>query len=287
LKPGQRKILYASLKRNLVHDIKVAQLSGYISEQTMYHHGESSLQSTIVSMAQGFVGTNNIPLFEPVGQFGTRHLGGSDAASARYIYTKLSPFARSIFHPSDDPILEYTEEDGIKVEPNHYVPVIPMALVNGSYGIGTGYMTSVPNYNPLDIIRNIKAKLKGKSQNPLRPYYRNFKGEIETIDASKGKFNTVGLANWVGNSHFVHITELPIGVWTQNYKTNVLEKLANVDGLIRQVNELHTDEFVNFKVALTNQGVDLAKQVGLVNLLKLSHKHSVSFCIFFRFFKPN
>jgi DNA topoisomerase-2 len=247
----------------------------------MYHHGEVSLQGTIVSMAQGFVGTNNLPLFEPVGQFGTRHLGGSDAASARYIYTKLSPFVRSIFHHSDDPILEYAEEDGVRVEPLHYVPIIPMALVNGSYGIGTGYMSSVPNYNPLDIIRNIKAKLNGKAQTPMTPYYRNFKGSIEIVDAAKGKFNSVGVANWVANSQVIQITELPVGIWTQNYKTSVLEKLANIDGVIRQVNELHTDENVNFRVALTSQGVEEAKKVGLLNLLKLTHKHSVNLILMF------
>ena len=110
-----------------------------------------------------------------------------------------------------------------------------------------------------------------------------FNSDTIVTSANIDSYITNSSANWVGNSHIVQITELPIGVWTQNYKTNVLEKLANVDGLIRQVNELHTDEYVNFKVALTNQGVELAKQVGLVNLLKLSHKHSVSFCMLYLF----
>lgn len=72
LKPGQRKILFACFKRNLTKEIKVAQLSGYVSEKTAYHHGEVSLAQTIVGLAQTFVGSNNVNLLDPNGQFGTR-----------------------------------------------------------------------------------------------------------------------------------------------------------------------------------------------------------------------
>ena len=87
LKPGQRKIIFACFKRKLTSEIKVAQLSGYVAEHSAYHHGEVSLQTTIVSLAQRFVGSNNINLLMPNGQFGTRVAGGKDAASARYIFT--------------------------------------------------------------------------------------------------------------------------------------------------------------------------------------------------------
>lgn len=72
LKPGQRKILFCAFKRNLVKEFKVAQLSGYVSEHSAYHHGEQSLASTIIGMAQDYVGSNNINLLQPNGQFGTR-----------------------------------------------------------------------------------------------------------------------------------------------------------------------------------------------------------------------
>jgi DNA topoisomerase-2 len=91
LKPGQRKILYCCFKRNLKNEIKVAQLAGYVAEHSAYHHGEMSLTQTIVNMAQDFVGTNNLNLLEPVGQFGSRNGGSKEAASARYIYTHLNP----------------------------------------------------------------------------------------------------------------------------------------------------------------------------------------------------
>jgi DNA topoisomerase-2 len=116
-KPGHRKIVYACFKRNLKSEIKVAQLAGYVAEHSAYHHGEASLGSTIVGLAQNYVGSNNIHLLEPIGQFGTRLQGGKDAASARYIFTSLSPITRAVFHPNDDALLTYLDDDGQRIEP--------------------------------------------------------------------------------------------------------------------------------------------------------------------------
>ena len=144
LKPSERKILYGCFKRNLKDEVKVAQLIGYISEHSAYHHGEQSLASTIVGMSQNYVGTNNINLLMPIGQFGTRNLGGKDCASARYIYTSLNKVTRHIFNSNDFPLMNYIVEEGQKIEPNYYLPIIPMILVNGTEGIGTGWSTNVP-----------------------------------------------------------------------------------------------------------------------------------------------
>ena len=86
LKPSQRKVIFSAFKRNLDKEIKVAQFAGYISEHSAYHHGEASLLGTIVNMAQTFVGSNNVNLLEPIGQFGTRIAGGKDSAQP-YIFT--------------------------------------------------------------------------------------------------------------------------------------------------------------------------------------------------------
>lgn len=147
LKPGQRKIIFSCFKRlpkgaqKLSQEIKVAQLSGYVAEHSAYHHGEISLQMTIVNMAQDFMGSNNVNLLEPVGQFGTRMLGGKDYASARYIYTNLEDYTRYLFPEHDQPLLDYLKEEGLSIEPNYYVPILPLVLVNGAEGIGTGWST--------------------------------------------------------------------------------------------------------------------------------------------------
>jgi DNA topoisomerase-2 len=85
-KPGQRKVMFTCFKRNLVKEIKVAQLAGSVAELSAYHHGEQSLMSTIVNLAQNFVGSNNLNLLQPIGQFGTRLHGGKDAVSC-FIFT--------------------------------------------------------------------------------------------------------------------------------------------------------------------------------------------------------
>ena len=115
-----------------------------MAEHSAYHHGEVSLQSTIVQLAQNFVGSNNINVLLPIGQFGTRNQGGKEAASARYIFTALSPVTRHLYNEMDDAVLSFLEEEGMSIEQNHYLPIIPMVLVNGAEGIGTGWSTYIP-----------------------------------------------------------------------------------------------------------------------------------------------
>ncbi|KAH8741791.1 hypothetical protein FG386_001365 [Cryptosporidium ryanae] len=181
LKPGQRKVLFAAFKKKLNNELKVAQFAGYVAEHSAYHHGESSLQSTIVNMAQNFVGSNNLNLLQPCGQFGSRKEGGKDASAARYIFTKLSKWTRYIFPEADDPLLNYLYDDGQQIEPLYYVPIIPMILVNGTDGIGTGWSSSVPNYNPKDIIMNLKRMLRGEIMVQMTPWYKSFKGKVVPV----------------------------------------------------------------------------------------------------------
>jgi DNA topoisomerase-2 len=181
-KPSQRKVLFACFKRKLKNEIKVAQLTGYVAEHSVYHHGEQSLQMTIINMAQDYCGSNNINLLTPSGQFGTRRMGGKDAASPRYIFTSLEPVARAIFHPDDDELLNYLNDDGSSIEPQFYVPVIPMILVNGADGIGTGWSSNVSNYDPREIIANLRALILADGDetgiDDMTPNYCGFTGEV-------------------------------------------------------------------------------------------------------------
>lgn len=98
--------------------MQVAQLVGAVGVRSAYHHGEASLQSTIVGLAQNFVGSNNVNLLYPSGQFGTRLQGGKDAASARYIFTRLAPLTRKLYREEDDALLDYQFEEGQWIEPS-------------------------------------------------------------------------------------------------------------------------------------------------------------------------
>lgn len=217
-KPSQRKIYFVTdLKglHNQKKEIKVAQLAGAVSEKACYHHGEASLCGAIVNMAQNYVGSNNINVLSPNGQFGTRLAGGKDAASPRYLFTRFTKIAQYIFREDDFPILDRVYDDGQIVEPTWYCPIIPMVLVNGSDGIGTGFSTKVPSFNPLDIVKNIYRLMDGNKMKTMRPWYRNYKGHI--LNLGDGKYEVRGEFSVLDN-RTVEITELPIGTWTSNYK---------------------------------------------------------------------
>jgi DNA topoisomerase II len=273
-KPSQRKVLYGCLKKKLNDDIKVAQLSGYISEQTSYHHGEASLQGTIIGMAQDFVGSNNINLLVPSGQFGSRLAGGHDAGSARYIFTRLQKITKILFNEDDNKLLEYLDDDGQQIEPKYFIPIIPMVLVNGSEGIGTGYSTSIPCYNPDDIIGNLKRLIDsdGKADlMPMTPWYRGFKG---TIEADKeNRFISTGVIKRI-NITTLEISELPIGKWTDAYK-QFLESLVEENEII-DFKILGDEAVVKFNVILQKSVLDQMNQDDLIKKFKLTTSISTS-----------
>ena len=234
LKPSERKILYGCFKKNLREEIKVAQLVGYISEHTAYHHGEQSLASTIVAMAQNFVGSNNINLLMPNGQFGTRNKGGKDSASPRYIFTELNKVTRHIFNQNDSPLMDYIFEEGQKIEPKWYLPIIPMILVNGSEGIGTGWRSQIPCFNPHDIVESLKSKLKGNDFLKIEPWYKGYQGEIKENPNKEGHYIVKGKYHWSDEDpNKVIITEIPIKKWTENYKY-FLQELMGIEILNKE-----------------------------------------------------
>lgn len=247
LKESMRKILFGALKRPKEVEIKVAQLAGYIAEVSMYHHGEASLNQAIIGMAQTFPGSNNIALLEGIGQFGTRIQGGADAASPRYIHTRVSPIARLVFRQEDDVLLDFKLEDGVSVEPIVYYPIIPLALANGVMGIGTGFSTNIPMFDPIDLIRVIRDTLggSGKVRN-LTPWYRGWSGSISL--GEKGTFESHGKFSRGNNKGSISIKEIPVYVWTDDYKT-FLESLM-VAGVVKDFKPRYTDTEILFDVTL-------------------------------------
>ena len=227
LKPSQRKILFSCFKRKLTKEIKVAQLAGYVSEHSCYHHGEASLMGAIIGLAQNFVGSNNINLLVPNGQFGSRIMGGKDSASPRYIYTYLNQITNKLFNTNDNSTYTYIDDDGYQIEPEYYIPIIPLVLVNGIRGIGTGYSSHIPAHNPKDIVKCIQCCLNNEPMPAIKPYYKDFKGTIEKIEDSTN-YVSVGIYDIPkkkGNK--IIIKELPIGTWTQNYKLYLDTKMID------------------------------------------------------------
>jgi len=266
LKPSQRKVLYACFTKNLTSEMKVAQLAAYVSEKTSYHHGEVSLADTIVKLAHNFTGSNNINLLEPCGQFGTRLMGGKDASQTRYIFTKLTKNARILFDPKDDPVLNYLDDDGKQIEPDYYVPILPTVLVNGTEGIGTGFSSYIPPFNPLDIKHNIERIIRGETVVPMKPWFDKFTGRV--FSNEDGLWITEGV--WKSSGKNVLVTELPPGRWTQDYK-EYLDTLIEKKKITNYVNNSTTDD-VNFSIE-GYTGNDIIKDFKLQKTFHVSNMH--------------
>jgi DNA topoisomerase-2 len=271
-KISQRKIFYCALLKPLTHEIKVAQFSGYVSEKSSYHHGEASLNGAIVNMAQNFVGSNNINLLKPNGQFGTRLQGGKDSASERYIFTQLSKCTRYIFRKEDDDILNYLSDDGTSIEPDFYGPIIPMILANGCNGIGTGFSTKIPCYNPNDLIDYLKNMLMFESTPiSINPYYRGFKGTIEEEKENSGKYIIKGV--YTVKDLQVTITELPIGMWTDTYKQFLEDSLGT---LIKDYTDKSTDVDIHIVVTLNAPNSNLETDLKLTTSISTTNMHLIN-----------
>ena len=269
LKPSQRKILYTIFKVGGKGELNVGELFGLVKANAEYHHGPLALEQGIISMAQDYVGSNNISLLEPIGSFGTRLSGGRDASAPRYIYTQLKDITKSFFMPIDNDILTYKIEDSKSVEPYHYVPIIPNALLNGSEGIGTGWSTLIPQYKIEDLIEYIENKIAGKKKNiELNPYYENFKGEI-TYDEKGDNYITKGIINRI-NTSTLTITELPIGVWNDNYYP-ILDKMID-DKFIRTYTKNCTDTEVNIEIRIARETLVELTDEDLITKFQLTSK---------------
>ena len=287
LKISLRKILFSAFKKNLTTEIKVAQFSGYVSEQSGYHHGEASLNAAIVGMAQDYVGSNNINLLMPNGQYGSRLQGGKDSASERYIFTQLNSITRYIYRKEDDAVLDYLEDDGFPVEPLFYVPIVPMILVNGGKGIGTGFSTDVLCYSVDKLVDYLQCKLKCENTDNIvfTPYYRGFHGTCQESDTKK--YIIKGVYHKI-NDKKVRVTELPIGYWTDDFKLHI-ENLMEADknkknkSIVKDYNDMSTDTTVDIEITLndpidetiegTNHYNNFEKTMKLYNSLSTNNMH--------------
>lgn len=255
LKPSSRKILCAAFQggyliRPREKAPKVSQVAGRVSETMEYHHGEASLTGTIVGMAQNYVGSNNINLLEPIGQFGARTDGGKkSAAQPRYINTVLNGITRLLFPKEDDVLLDYKVEEGIKIEPEYFVPIIPMILINGTEGIGTGYSTTFPNYKPSEVIQNLMRLIDGDTMIDIKPWYRGFRGTIMGTD--KSGYTSYGkIQHDEKKNNVIRITELPIKRWTDDYM-EFLKKLKKEGTIVKRITNFNSDTTIDIIIEFT------------------------------------
>lgn len=255
------------------YDIEVPEHESFsITNKKVITHN-SNMHGTIINMAQNFVGTNNIELLKPSGNFGSRK-NPKASASPRYIFTYLNSLTKLIFNSEDDNILEYNYEDGDKIEPKFYLPIIPMLLVNGASGIGTGWSTDIPKYDAKSIIKIIIRKLKKPSTKyKIAPHYNNWNGEME-FDENNNKYTSKGTYSINNTKRKIHITELPINMSTDKYIEH-LDKLLN-NKVIKKIVDNCTDEVIDITidVDVNFDFENILKILKLTTSISLNNMHS-------------
>lgn len=279
LKPSQRKVLFTMLRQK--SEIKVAQAAALTAHATAYHHGEDSLMQTIVSMAQRWVGANNINLLEPKGQFGDMHNKRTVHAAPRYIFTQANSVARALFRKEDDAVLKYAEDDGKTIEPIYYIPIVPTVLINGAEGIGTGWSTSIPCFLPEDVIKATKAHILGEEIPQLIPGFVGFAGRIfpDPPDQSS-TFACEGVYQLSGDT--IIITQLPPGRWTEAYKEWVqTSMMADAKQIVIDVTNHSTSDNTELHIRCqpdSLRGRNIVKEFRLSTTIHFSNMNMFNSC---------
>lgn len=272
LKPSSRKVIYTLKKRNITHDVKVSRFASDVASETEYLHGETSLQGVIVNMAQNFVGSNNDNLLYPSGSFGTRFIPASSAP--RYIFTRKSESFDKYFHKDDDPVLISQEFEGSVIEPRFFVPVLPLILINGSEGIGTGYAQKIFPRSVEEIEGYIKTTLEDKiPRRKLIPNFRGFKGTVIPDEENSNSWYIEGVFS-IKNTSSIEITEVPIGYTLSSY-TAQLEKLVE-RRIIKDYEDLSEDDNFLFKISVSREFTKKSKEE-ITDILKLRKKISENY----------
>jgi len=265
LTPSRRKAIYYFLSNKSNPEIKVAQAAAGTAMKTMYLHGENSLVESIVGLAQEHVGTNNVALLLPLGQFGSRLDPPGTHAAARYIFSRVSNITRALFPKADDDVLEYRSEEGEVIEPKHYCGVVPLILINGASGIGTGFSSCVPCHSVDSVVAACRALVQGSPLPAITPHYEGFKGPVEAT--CKG-VETRGVFRRTGPSS-LEILELPIGRWTDVFLTDLKEAGEKAKFPVSQIVNRSTESSVSVDLHFANP-IEHVEDAVLHKALKLT-----------------
>lgn len=203
LKPGQRRILFTLWKNQSKGLMKVSSATGLVL--TLHPHGPASVESAIVNLAQDYTFSNNYPLIDKKGYFGER-MEPAPAAS-RYIECKLGKVAEFLLFDDMNQVDMVPNYDEKVMEPVCLLPKLPIMLLNGAEGIGTGFSSVIPSFHHSDLINSIIQFVETGKPKKLKPYVHTYKNKIE-ID-EKGRYVFGMKFEEIGGS--IYITELPRG----------------------------------------------------------------------------
>lgn len=263
-KPVQRKIIYIAnkiWKNGNEKPMKVFQLSGHVSSLAMYAHGDASLNKAISLMGTTY--KNSLPLLEGIGQYGSLRV--PEMGAPRYIGTKLSSNFRLLY--KDFELLESKMEEGIPVEPEFFLPIVPTILLNGSSGIAVGYSTNILNRNPIDVVDACIDFLKGKKVKELKPWFMDFGGTFTRDAENRNKWNISGKYTVV-NTTTVKVTDLPPSITFEKYE-EYLDSLCEKKTIVDYDN--NSSSTINYTLKLSRADLkDITESGKLEQLLKVN-----------------
>jgi len=228
LKPTQRKVVFVAnkiWKNGSEKPMKLFQLAGRVAAEAYYHHGNTSLESAMVGMAQKF--KNSLPLLDGIGQFGS--LRSPSAGAPRYISGKLHSNFRLIYQ--DFELLNNKIEEGEEIEPDYFLPIVPTVILNGSSGIAVGFATNILNRNPNDVVEACLDALNDKKIKTLSPWLSEFKG-VFTRDRDNPNTWKISGSYEIVNSTTVKVTEIPPSFTYERYEewlNSLVDKKIIVD----------------------------------------------------------
>ncbi|AVQ11510.1 DNA gyrase/topoisomerase IV, A subunit [Leptospira santarosai] len=223
LKPVQRRILWAmwnsDARNRYTKTVKVAGLAmGY------HPHGDKSIQDALSQMAQDFTFANNIPLVSGEGTFGDV-LDPSAIASPRYTEVKLSDFVKDLGFFESLPDIDYVKNyDETEDEPIHFVGKVPIVLLNNIQGIATGFRCFIPGHRLADIVKSQINYLKTRKPLSLKPWYKDFKGEVKMAETESGNttMSTTFAFKWEGDT--LYLTDSPMN-WNREKVVSLLDDI--------------------------------------------------------------
>ena len=279
LKPTQRKVVFIAdkvWKNGSEKPYKVFQLTGKIAADAHYHHGDGSLNSAIIGMAQDF--KNSMPLLEGIGQFGS--LRSPDAGAPRYVSTRLHPNFRLLY--KDFELLSPRMEEGSLIEPEYFLPIIPTVLLNGSSGIAVGFATNILNRKPIDLIECCLKELSGRKYDDPAPCINGFKGTCNKIEDSDNSWIFRGIYD-VKNTTTINITEIPPSITYEKYD-NHLNRLEDEKRISSYDNNCKSD--INYTIKISRSDLSGLQKTGrLDRFLKMEERQSENFTVLDEFGK--
>ena len=210
LKNSNRKVIYTVLDKNIKELVKVQQLASKVAEYTDYLHG--SLDGVVSNLGQNFLGSNQIPLLQKKGNFGTRSV--PVASAPRYIYARGADVLQYLFSKDDKEILIKQTFEGQEIEPRFLLPLLPLIFVNGNQGVSSGFAQNIGQRDVKEIVKALVLRSQGKKDNfddfnKVPMFCNEFKGTIMRDPETQDAYKWIITGNYTIEKDEIVITELP------------------------------------------------------------------------------